>query len=420
MSIIASRLPSQWLGGQVERVAAALQEGNPLDRAVYFALIFLAFGVIVSRMFEAGNFVRNNLALVSFVGFALISVCWSDYPFIAFKRWFRDLGNYVVILVALTDPSPVETVRTVLRRLCYLLIPLSVLLIKYFPVIGRQFDPWQGTAMAVGATTSKNMLGILCLVSGLFFCWDTLARWPERRDPQVRRILFVNIVFLAMTFYLLNLANSATSRACLVLGCGVLIAVHSNFSQRRPGLIKVLVPLIFVTYVTLALGLGMNGQFAQAVGRNATLTDRTQIWATLLDMNTNPFVGTGYESFWLGPRLAAIWRHFDGLNEAHDGYLDVYLNLGGIGLLLLGSFLIASYRKICNGLDRSTCLASLGIAVWLVLLFYNITEAAFKGGLLWLMLVMCSVYIPSVESEPVLAHTQEELVCQEQWIAVGE
>ena len=53
----------------------------------------------------------------------------------------------------------------------------------------------------------------------------------------------------------------------------------------------------------------MNGDLAGAVGKDPTLTDRTKIWAILLDMHTNPLLGTGYESFWLGPRLQRFWQN---------------------------------------------------------------------------------------------------------------
>ena len=161
--IIGSRLPSQWLGNPTGLVAQSLEEGNPLDRAVSFLLILLAIGILATRSFKWDNFFTRNIALIAFVSFALVSVVWSDFPFIAFKRWFRDLGNYLVILVVLTDPHPLEAVRMFLRRLCFLLIPLSILLIKYFPYMGRQYTIWQGSAMYVGAATSKNMLGACVL-----------------------------------------------------------------------------------------------------------------------------------------------------------------------------------------------------------------------------------------------------------------
>ena len=159
-------------------------------------------------------------------------VLWSDFPFIALKRWFRDLGNYLMVLVVLSDISPLKAVEAVLRRVGYLLIPLSIVLNKYYINLSRQYDPWTGTASYVGATTSKNMLGIACLVCGLFFFWDTVVRWPERKGRRTRRIIFVNVMFIVMTFWLINLSNSATSRVCLVLGCLVTLATHSRWYRQ--------------------------------------------------------------------------------------------------------------------------------------------------------------------------------------------
>jgi exopolysaccharide production protein ExoQ len=396
MFINGSRLPSQWLGGQVGTASQAFEEGNPLDRSIFTFLILLAVAVLMSRSFKWGDFFVRNFVLMTFLLFALMSVLWSDFPFVSFKRWFRDLGDYLVILVALSDPRPMEAVRTLLRRLCYLLIPLSVLLVKYYPYLGKQYSQWTGAAWFVGATTSKNMLGVVCLISGIFFFWDTLTRWSDRRERRTKRIIVVNVVFIGMTLWLLKLADSATSRVCLVLGCLVVAAAHSKRIKRHPNFLKVLIPMGLVLYMVLELGFGISGGVAEAVGRNSTFTGRTELWSILLGMHTNPLVGTGYESFWLGPRLQLVWHKFAAVNESHDGYLEVYLNLGLIGLFLLGGFLIASYRTICRRLTipSSFAFASLVLALWTILLFYNVTEAAFKSQLMWLTFRLGVIAIP--------------------------
>ena len=396
MFIVGSRLPSQWFGGLVAPVAEILEEGNPFDRTVSSTLILLAVIILVSRSFKWRGFFQRNVALVLFLSFALVSFVWSDFPMIALKRWFRDLGNYLMVLVVLSDPRPLEAVRTTLRRLGFLLIPLSIVLVKYYPVIGRQYDYWKGTAETVGVTTSKNMLGVACLVSGIFFFWDAVTRWPERKRPGTKRIMAIDVAFLAMTIWLLNLANSATSSVCLVMGCLVIAAACSKTFYRRPGLLKALIPTCFGLYLVLAFGFNVNGELAGAVGRDPTLTDRTKIWELLLGMHTNPVVGTGYESFWLGPRLQTVWHGgFGTINEAHNGYLSIYLNLGLIGVLLLVGFLISSYQTICKGLKPQSSLAFLALGVWAVLVLYNMTEAAFPGGLLWMTLLMGSLALPA-------------------------
>ncbi len=136
--IQASRLPAQWLGAEATAVqSAAFEEGNPIDRIFFFGMIFISLAILSSRPFKWQTFFSDNTALVAFIGFALVSVLWSDAPLVSFKRWFRDLGNYLVILVILTDARPLEAVRTTMRRLCYLLVSLSVLLVKYYPANGQ-------------------------------------------------------------------------------------------------------------------------------------------------------------------------------------------------------------------------------------------------------------------------------------------
>jgi O-antigen ligase len=404
MFIVATRLPSQWLGGgQIETVSQALEEGNSMDRAVFVSLIVLSLVILVMRSFNWGRFVARNFFLAAFLLFALTSVMWSDFPFVAFKRWFRDLGDYLVILLVVSDPHPIEALRTLLRRLCFLFVPLSILLVKYFPYIGKQYEFWSGNSMFVGAATSKNMLGVACLVSGIYLFWDSLSRWPKRREGRAKPAILVNLVLFAMTLYLLNLSNSATSKVCLALGCLVVAASNLRLIKRHPGILKVSIPIVLCTYMILQFGFGINGEIAGMVGRNANLTGRTDLWKLLLSMHTNAALGTGYESFWLGPRLAFVWQSFtSGINEAHNGYLEVYINLGFIGLMLLSLFLIVSYRSIGKALSSGFSLGSLSLALWTVLLFYNVTESAFRGSqLMWVVFLLGAIAVSQCAQDEV-------------------
>jgi exopolysaccharide production protein ExoQ len=402
MFIVGTRLPSQWLGGKVVSAARAFEEGNSLDRTIFCIFILLATGILMSRSFKWSDFFGRNLALTAFLLFALLSVLWSDFPFVSFKRWFRDLGNYLVVLVVLSDPDPVEAVRTVLRRLCYILISLSVLLIKYYPDIGIQYNYWTGGAMYVGPTTGKNLLGVVCLVSGLFFFWDIIVRWPDHNEWRTKRVILIDLAFIAMTLWLLHRANSATSRVCLILGCLVIAAAHTKVLQRRPKYLKALIPSCLLLYPILAFGFNMNAELAGAVGRDPTFTERTAIWDILPAMQPNLLLGAGYESFWLGNRLKVIWQSSVGsINEAHNGYLEVYLNLGIVGVLLLGAFLIASYRTICKRLTPFTSFASLTLALWSVMLLYNVTEAAFKWHPMWFMFLLAALAVPGYSDDHV-------------------
>jgi O-antigen ligase len=394
--IIQTRLPSQWLGRSTGSVATAFAEGNSFDRPILFGMILLSWAILKSRSFRWGAFFSQNFFLTAYLLFGLLSFIWSDFSAIALKRWIRDLGNYFAILVVLSDPNPLQAVRTFFRRLYFVLIPLSFMMIKYYPYLSRSYDFWTGLPQYVGAATSKNMLGATCMLSGTFFFWDIVARWPERRETQTKRIILLNIVFFLLSYYVLRLADSATSLACLILGCGVILAYH--LWRQHPAFIKTVIPVFLCSYVILAYGFGLNSFVARSLGRDPSLTGRTEIWKSLLTIDTNWLLGTGYESFWLGDRLYQVWSLVGFLTQAHNGYLEFYLSFGIVGLFILAGILISSYRTICRSFTQSA-LAPFVLALWTLALFYNITEAAFRASFMCLTFLVGAIVIPDRRQE---------------------
>ena len=386
-----------WLGVSSGNAARALEEGSPVDRTIFLLLNLAAFLILVARSFQWRRFIVQNAALACFLVFALLSVAWSDFPLATFKKWFRDVGVYMSVMVVLSDPRPLEAVRTVLRRLNYLLVPLSIVFVKYYPNLGKAFSPWGGQEYT-GVATSKNMLGVLCLVSGIFFFWDTITSWQERKKTRVKRVILVNIAFFAMTLWLLNVSDSKTSTLCLGIGCLMIAAAHCKFGRRHHGWVKTLAPASFVLYLILTLGFGMGAQLSQAVGKSSDMSDRTRIWDAALSVPINRLLGTGYQTFWISPqRVQKVWEKLDGDNvlEAHDGYLQIYLDLGLIGLFLLCTFLIATYRNICKQLKPLTALGSLSLGLWTLLLFYNVSEASFEVDLLLVTFLLAAIPLPA-------------------------
>src|SRR5207245_1821553 len=128
---------------------------------------------------------------------------------------------------------------------------------------------------------------ILCLVCGIYFFWDTVVRWPHRKDRSQKRVILVNAVLTYLTWWLLITCNSATSSTCLIIACLVILAAHSKAIQRQPKILSVAIPVIFLTYILLFFGLGLSGAFAGAVGRTS-LSGRSEIWQIVLSQQTNP------------------------------------------------------------------------------------------------------------------------------------
>jgi exopolysaccharide production protein ExoQ len=151
-----SRSLSQWLGVSAAGDAASTYvEGSPLDAAVYEALEVLALIVLIFRRHRVGPILRSNWAIWLFFSYAALSMSWSDFPFVTLKHWIKGLGDVMMIMILLTEPNVQDALRRVFTRLAFILLPLSVLFIKYYLQLGRRLT-LSLTMEPVGVTTQKN------------------------------------------------------------------------------------------------------------------------------------------------------------------------------------------------------------------------------------------------------------------------
>ena len=120
--LTCSRGLSAWLNifGLPVSGAVSVEEGSPLDALFYFVLIIAGFCVLTKRQVRLSEIVRNNGWLIAFLLYCFISIAWSDFPFVAFKRWIKILGHPIMALIVLTEPDPEEALNTVdeTMRLC--------------------------------------------------------------------------------------------------------------------------------------------------------------------------------------------------------------------------------------------------------------------------------------------------------------
>ena len=142
-------------------------DGSSLDRAILSCFIFAALVILFARAQRTREVLQHNAPLLIFLLYCLASTVWSDYPFVALKRWTKALGSFTMVLIVLTDSDVVSAIRQLVIRTAFILIPSSILLIKYYPEMGRYYDRWEGTVSYSGVATDKNALGAMCLILGL-------------------------------------------------------------------------------------------------------------------------------------------------------------------------------------------------------------------------------------------------------------
>jgi exopolysaccharide production protein ExoQ len=398
-----SRSVSAWLNifGLPVSGAISVEEGSPLDAWFYFGLIIAGFFVLANRHVRLSEVVSNNGWLIVFLLYCFISITWSDFPFIAFKRWLKILGHPIMALIVLTEPDPKEALIRLMKRCAYVVVPVSVLFIKYYPELGRGYSPWGG-GVNTGIATDKNALGGDCLILGYFFFWYLLQTWRSERSRWRRNELWLIAGFAIGIWWLFTQAHSATSSISLIVGMLVLLFVAMRRINKN--FIGTYMLAALVLLIAGEIMFGLSGHMSENLGKGSELSGRTGLWTALLGLHTNPILGTGFESFWLGKRLQQLEGIFYFVpNEAHNGYLETYLTLGIIGLFLMIGLFIATFRKIRLELFRDFQWGRYRLGFLAALILYNWTEAAFKTlSPLWFAFYLIATDYPRI----LLASTQ--------------
>ena len=287
-----------------------------------------------------------------------------------------------MVLIVVTDAQPATAFRCLYSRVGFILLPLSLLFIKYYPELGTAYDSW-GARENTGVTTDKNMLGVLVFVIGLGALWQVLSLLRDKEQPHFRRRLLAHGTLLAFGINLLFTAHSATSAVCFVLGAGLMLTIGRPLFQRGSAAVHVLVLTILLAGGLTVL-LGGAGDAAMALGRDPSLSGRTKIWEMVIPMVPNAIGGAGFETFWAGPRAEAVKTQciaaggIGGPHEAHNGYIEMYLNLGWIGVALIALILGQGYRRAVGAFRRDPALGALLVAYIVTAVAYNITEAGFR------------------------------------------
>jgi exopolysaccharide production protein ExoQ len=402
IGVVCSRSVSEWLG--IAPTGANVQyEGSPIDAAIFGVLLVAAIGVLIARSTRTRVLLVSNWPILLYFFYCLLSVSWSSNSDISFKRWIKAIGDFAMVLIIVTDRKPVIALARLISRVGFVILPASVLFIKYFPLLGRGYTP-DGAPMNTGVSTNKNMLGVALLVISLCTLWRFMAILRAKGMPDRRRHLLAQGTLLGFGIVLFWMAHSSTAIACFVLGGGLMLATNLRSFRSRPARIHALCfAIIFVGVVAFLLG--GEGVVSHALGRESSLSGRTEIWAALIPAAPNSVIGAGFEDFWIGPNVSQFrnsmvgWWHAEDLNEAHNGYLEVYLNLGCIGVALISIILATGYGRAVKAYRRNQQVGGLFLTYIMVSAVYSITEAGFRMmDPMWIFLLLAIVGSSSVNA----------------------
>ena len=203
---------------------------------------------------------------------------------------------------------------------------MSLVLGAAFPSMGRMTEIFPGAWR--GLWVEKNTFGALMAIAALTFA--AAALFHPRRS-------FFWWAMAALAIALLGLSTSRTAILALVFGgagLGLTLLVRRG-------------PVAAIAAIWIA-GIGLLGLAVlitvfpdvlfTALGKDATLTGRTEIWAEIWRLiKQRPLLGYGYDAVWtdksLWSPLAWVSRHLQFTpSHAHNSWLEQWLALGAVGL----------------------------------------------------------------------------------------
>lgn len=395
LTITSSRFISQWIDIATGGLGRN-EEGSVVDVLYFLGLILIGIRTLDRRGVTFSQIAHSNILLTALFIYSLMSVFWSEFPFIAFKRWIKTLGHPIMALIIITELCPENALRAVMKRCSFILLPLSVLFIKYYPQYGRGFSIWTGEAYNQGVTTQKNSLGLMCMMFFVFFFWNIVSQISTAGLRNKAEEMVTSLIFLIMSGWLLKMANSSTSLSTMLIAVATITMLGFHIVNKRfigtyliGGLIiAAAAEYVFDLYATIL----------DMLGEDPTLTDRTIIWADCLALVDNPIFGVGFESFWLGQRLDILWQKWPWKpNQVHNGYIEIYLSLGIIGVGLMLMVLVSTFKKISADLLVNFEFAKLRLGYFFAIVSFNYAEAAFKNiHPLWTIFYIVAMGYPTI------------------------
>lgn len=406
--IAASRPLATW-ATSTEVVAHGVYtdgSGSTLDRTTLTVLAAAGIVVLSRRRFDWSKVIRRNVWLWVLLGYMFVSTFWSEITLIAMKRWTREIIAVIMALIVTSEADPRLALGTLFRRTAYVLVPLSLLLIRFYPVYGRRYGRYSGVEMWTGVTGQKNELGRLCMISAFFLLLELYRRWRSRTLKTDRRLLIADLSVISLSVYLLIGSHSATSLATLLVGTAGFLALR--WLQRRGGKIS---HTVLFAGVLILMGFGVAtpflggtnlSMFTSSLNRDPTLTGRTVIWASLMPAQSErPLFGYGMGSFWTAAR-----RNLYDIPTAHNGYLDILLDYGEVGLMLWVIWVLSCARQLNRTSATDQDWAAFSICLLCMALSYNMTESALNS----LAEFMTAVIVITVLAVPYSALSQDSRV----------
>jgi exopolysaccharide production protein ExoQ len=362
--------------------------GSALAQIVWGLIYAGGFvGLFVERR-RAWSLVRKSWPLALLVTLVGLSTLWSSDPDLTGKRAFGLLGTTAFAYYA-TCRFSLWTFVKILGISATIAAALSLLLVVVVPSLGIMHGEeypgaWQGIYGHKNTLGESMSIGIVTLLA--------IALETTRR----RRLLTIGAI--ALCSLLLLGSQSATAYVSTIVGAVTLALTSLWRSSRHAGLARMAMAIVALSVTVLAL---YPQALVQALGRDVSLTGRSDIWPVAIEAIANhPFLGYGYSIFWLpnGPYvdyIAATNWDFWRPAHAHNGFLELSLDVGLVGTALFVLILLyaiwRAMRYAVTAPQMSSAWPLAAIASFIVANTTDVSIAAYNSPY-WVIFVAAFLY----------------------------
>ncbi|RFA08448.1 hypothetical protein B7R54_03825 [Subtercola boreus] len=319
----------------------------------------VASGVVLVRTTRGRGvpWMRYSKPLAAFLVLCAASIVWSQYTFATALGATAQLVTAVAGVFIAVTLSWLEILRALGTALRWLL-GLS-LVFELFTAIFVRGDlralwlfsggrgvpddyQWSTSSLFVGGPIqgivgNRNLLAFLVLLALIVFAIE----WVEKTRRPVSSAVWIGVALLEH-----GLTRSATVLMATIVVAFVLVVallIRRVPVERR----LVVYPFGIAGVVILAIvSIRLADDFFPLLGRSDNLTGRLAIWDTVVDLAwQHPWGGWGWISYWapwVEPFKNLVVQDGTVYLQAHNAWIDIFLQLGVVGLFVFGCLIAAT------------------------------------------------------------------------------
>ncbi|BDA71919.1 O-antigen polymerase [Rivularia sp. IAM M-261] len=354
---------------------------DTLLNAVSYAILFY----LILRHWKGFFFVGSKGVLqLLLLGVILFSVLWSA-DVASSLTYLRGLIRIYLLAIYLAMRY---TIREQMRFIAIALGTSAVLSI-IFPLIpgfgGIHVAP-ELAGMWSGIFGHKNEMGYM-------MAWS--AGVCMHLALSMNRYKWLLWLVFGISVCLISLSRSTTSLTIL-LAMTLLLPFYGSLKKTNYKLQVVMVASAIISLVTISVLIANNiDSLVGASGKDLTFNGRTDLWDFIFaKIFERPWFGYGFYGFWDSEIAASLRRQHPWASNAHNGFLEMILELGFVGFSL---FIAGLIRFIMMALKRINSIAKKTEDYWclqmlVIIIITNFSEARLLGpSWNWLMYITMSL-----------------------------